>query len=342
MKKFINWGFVGLGNASLNLAREFKKIDNSNLLAVASNQKEKRIFYKEKFKLENKHVFSNYEDIFKHPNIDIIYVGLPNSLHEECCFKALEYNKNILVEKPITKSIKSFKKLKKSFLEKKLLLEEGTANKFHPFYHKALKEIKDIDFSKIIKIKSSFGNDALGGKKFFGFRLKKINHEKRLFSKKLDGGSILDGGIYPISLLIDILYLFKKNFINNLIINSCKKKKSNDVDIESFMNISLNKIEIQLQTSLINKLKNNFEIHTENETVTFENIFTIDANSAVTYAKNHSKNIFNKNKENVYFYEIKEISNLLINQKLYQNNQSINSLDKLEDKVKLLSSWFKY
>ena len=338
MKKFINWGFVGLGNASSNLAKEFKKLNNSNLLAVASHQKEKRIFYKEKFNLENKNVFSNYEDIFKNPNIDIIYIGLPNSLHEEYCSKALKYNKNILVEKPITKNINYLKQLKKKFLEKKLLLEEGTANKFHPFYHQALKEIKSIDFSKITKIESSFGNDALGGKKLFGYRLKKINHEKRLFSKKLDGGSILDCGIYPISFLIDILYLFQNNLINNFILNDCKKKKSNDVDIESSINMTLNKIKIQFQTSLINKLKNNFEIHTDNEKITFENIFTIDASSAVTYAKDHSKNIFNKNKENVYFYEINEISNFLIN----QNNQSLNTLNKLESKIELLSSWFNY
>ena len=225
MKKFINWGFVGLGNASLNLANEFEKLDNSNLLAIASHQEEKRALYKEKFNLENKNIFSDYEDVFKHPDVDIIYIGLPNSLHERYCFMALEYNKNILVEKPITKNFINFKLLKKNFLKKKLLLEEGTTNKYHPFYQQALNEINDIEYSSILKIKSSFGNDALGGKKFFGLRLKKINHEKRLFNKKLDGGSILDGGIYPISLLIDILYLFKNNFINDLIINSCKKKK---------------------------------------------------------------------------------------------------------------------
>jgi len=338
MKKFINWGFIGLGNASFNLAKEFEKLDNSNILAVASHQEHKRIFYKKRFKLENKNVFSNYEDIFKNPNIDIIYVGLPNSLHEDCCFKALKYNKNILVEKPITKNIENFKKLKKSFIEKKLLLEEGTANKFHPFYHQVLKNIKNIDSSKIIKIRSSFGNDALGGKKFFGFRLKKINHEKRLFNKKLDGGSILDCGIYPISLLIDILYLFKNNFTNNFKLNICKKKKSNDVDIESFINLSLNKIKIELQTSLINNLKNNFEIHTENEIIIFKNIFTIDSNSAIIYLKDSSKNIFNKNKENVYFYEVNEISNFLINKK----SQSFDYLNKLENKIKLLSTWFNY
>ena len=50
MKKFINWGFVGLGNASLNLAKEFEKLDNSNLLAVASHNEKNRILYKNKFK----------------------------------------------------------------------------------------------------------------------------------------------------------------------------------------------------------------------------------------------------------------------------------------------------
>jgi predicted dehydrogenase len=342
MKKFINWGFVGLGNASLNLAKEFEKLDNSNLLAVASHNEKNRILYKNKFKLENNNIFSDYEDVFKHPNVDIVYIGLPNSLHERYCFMALEYNKNILVEKPITKNVKNFKKLKKKFSEKQLLLEEGTAYKFHPFYKQIIKEILNIDYSNILGIKSSFGNDALGGKKIFGLRFKKINHEKRLFNKKLDGGSILDGGVYPVSLLIDILYLYKKNFLNDLIINSCKKKKSNDVDIESSINISLNKIEIELQTSLINNLKNNFEIYTKNEVITFENIFTINENSALTYEKNSHKNIFNKNKENVYFYEVNEISNYLINQDIYQNNYSFNSLNKLEDKIELLSSWFNY
>ena len=44
-----------------------------------------------------------------------------------------------------------------SLLKKKLLLEEGIANKFHPFYKKILNEIKKLNFSKIIKIESSFG-----------------------------------------------------------------------------------------------------------------------------------------------------------------------------------------
>ena len=42
MKKIINWGLIGLGNASFNLAKEFGNIDNSNLKAVASLQEKKK------------------------------------------------------------------------------------------------------------------------------------------------------------------------------------------------------------------------------------------------------------------------------------------------------------
>ena len=46
MNKFINWGLIGLGNASLNLAKEFRKIRNSTLLAVASHNEKKENFMK--------------------------------------------------------------------------------------------------------------------------------------------------------------------------------------------------------------------------------------------------------------------------------------------------------
>ena len=54
-------------------------------------------------------------------------------MHESSCSEALKYKKNILVEKPITKNFENFKNLKEKFLEKNLLLEDGVANKFHPF-----------------------------------------------------------------------------------------------------------------------------------------------------------------------------------------------------------------
>jgi len=342
MTKIINWGFIGLGNASLNLAKEFKKISNARLLSVASHTKEKRDFFKRKYHLKDQNIFSNYNDIFKNKDIEIIFIGLPNSFHEEYCLKALNNNKHVLVEKPLTNNIVSLEKIKKRFLKKNLLLEEGTAYKFHPFYHKVLKIINRVDYANILEIKSNFGNDALGGKKLFSFRFKKVNHNKRIFNKSLLGGSILDGGIYPVSILIDIFNLFNKNLIKNLKIINCKKSISKDIDLSSTLNFLVDNVKVKLKSSLIEKLDNDLIIYTNDQIIKLNGIFNISSNSYITHQNGEEiQKIKNIDNENSYFYEIKTISDILLNQSNFKKIAK-NSFNKIENNIKLLSRWYSY
>ena len=70
----------------------------------------------------------------------------------------------------------------------------------------------------------------------FGFKVKKINPNSRLFNKELGGGAILDLGCYPIS----FLSLFSKDN-KNIIFNKCYVKKCNtNVDIEANANLTIN------------------------------------------------------------------------------------------------------
>jgi hypothetical protein len=341
MKKIINWGIIGLGSAANNLAKQFVKIDNSNLLAIASLSKAKRDYYLKTYNLNSKNIYSNYDDIFYNKDIDIIYVALPNSFHEKYCLRALENNKNVLVEKPLTFSKESFSKIKDQFFKKKIYLEEGTANKFHPFYKKIFNSLRNIDFNKINYIKSSFGYDALGGKKIFNLRLKKINYNKRLFNRDLLGGSILDGGIYPVSLLIDILDFFNIN-INEIKLINCKKIIKNNIDLESILELSVSNTKIELKTSLINQLENNLIVNSEKEEIIFKNIFNMDINTSIKInSKNNCSELTNSYLENSYFYEVKNTSELLLNK-----NTDFNILQKLFLKIEknnnLLSKWYKY
>jgi len=339
MNKIIKWGLIGLGNASLNIAKEFNKIDNSKLMAIASKTNVKLEEFKKKFNVSNKNCYSDYDEIFKNKDIDIIYIGLPNTLHEKFCLKALEYNKHVLVEKPIVIDFKSFLRIKKQFNKKDLLLEEGTANKHHPFYKNVINILSKINHSNIYKIKSSFGNDALGGKKIFGFRLKKINTNKRLFNKSLGGGAILDGGIYPVSLIVDILSLFSKDNFDDFNIDKCFKKISRNVDLNSKIHLKIKKIEIEIETSLIKNLSNNLEIYTKDGFIKIENIFNISSNSSMYIVKDgDTKFITNKDNNNSYYHEIKEISELLI--KNIDNDEDFKKkFNKIEKNCKFLSNW---
>ncbi len=335
MNKIIKWGLIGLGNASLNLANEFKNINNSELIAIASKTKNKLEKFKTNFNIPKQNSYSDYDNIFKNKDIDVIFVGLPNSMHEHFCLKALEYNKNVLVEKPITNNFKSFLRIKKEFLKKNLLIEEGTANKYHPFYKDVLNILSNLDHSKIYKIKSSFGNDALGGRKIFGFRLKKINTNKRLFNQSLGGGAILDGGIYPVSLIVDILDQYQNSYFENLSINKCLNKISKNIDLNSKIYGKTKNIEIEIETSLLNNLDNNLEVYTSDKIIKIENIFNISSNSLIeTITANKTNRTLNLIENNSYYYEIKEISRLLI-----ENNFFRKRFDKIEKNMRFLSNW---
>ncbi len=341
MKKIINWGIIGLGKASLNLAKEFKNIDNSNLLAVSSLTKQKRDFFKKEFHLSNEYIFSDYEKIIKNKDIDVVYIALPNSLHEKYCIESIKNNKNILVEKPLTYSTDSFAKIHAEFKQKNVLIEEGTSNKYHPFYNEVLQSLNKINFNEIKYIESSFGNDALGGKKLFNFRFKRINHKKTLFNKNLYGGSILDGGIYPISLLIDVFGFFNKDLSDCKILN-CKKNISKNIDIESSIELSIQGKLIRFKTSLINKLENNFKIFTDNEEIVFENIFTINPDTMVKFKSGENiRLIKNSYSKTSYHYEIKKISNLIIN-KNYNKKMINKNIFKIKNNNSLISKWFEY
>tara|TARA_B100001057_G_scaffold258990_1_gene259175 strand:- start:483 stop:1508 length:1026 start_codon:yes stop_codon:yes gene_type:complete len=341
MKKIINWGIIGLGRASLNLAKEFKNIDNSNLLAVSSLSKEKRDFFKKEFNLNDEYIFSDYEQIIKNNDIDVIYIALPNSLHEKYCIESIKNNKNILIEKPLTFSTDSFDKIITEFKQKNILIEEGTSNKFHPFYNEVFKSLNKINFNQIKYIESSFGNDALGGKKLFNFRFKRINTKKPLFNRDLFGGSILDGGIYPVSLLVDIFNFFNENISDCKILN-CKKNISKGIDIESSLELLIQNKLIRFETSLINKLDNNFKIFTDSEEMIFENIFTINSDTMVKFKSGKNINIIkNSYTKTSYHYEIKEISNLIISK---DNNKKIidKNVFKIKNNNNLISKWFEY
>ena len=92
-------------------------------------------------------LFYDYEELLK-SDVDTVYIALPNNLHFEFSKKALEYNKNVIVEKPITSNYKEAKILNDLAREKKLFLFEAITTIHLPNYIKVKESL-----SKIGKIK---------------------------------------------------------------------------------------------------------------------------------------------------------------------------------------------
>ncbi len=338
MNKILKWGIIGFGKATSQFINSFNS-DQDHEIEILSSISNNKI-PKDKINVI-KNISNSYLDTINSEKVDIIYIGLTNNLHYKYSKLALKSGRNILIEKPACVTENQFEELLEIANKKNVKIFEAIYFRSHPNLMKFDKIFKENKLKKIEEIKCEFGNDALGGKKFFGIRLKKPKNTNRLFSKEMFGGAIWDTGCYPITFTNIFLKIFGLRFLNH---KSMVKKKiligSTNVDMESELNFYHDDIKIKLKTSLINKLQNSIVIKFSEGYAEISNLLNIGE------LVNINLNINNKN------LQYKLTSNLNIIQTLKNeilkslNNKQgyvfsfplVNNMETLEN-IKILEKW---
>ena len=103
---------IGLGSyATHQLAPGLLKSKNCELAGIVTGSPEKAATWKEKYNLLDKNIYNyqNFDDIAKNPDIDVVYVVLPNSMHHEFVLRAAKAGKHVITEKPMraTRNLRS-------------------------------------------------------------------------------------------------------------------------------------------------------------------------------------------------------------------------------------------
>jgi predicted dehydrogenase len=183
----VRWGIL----STANIGREkvipaIQKGKLCEVLAIASRKKE--LAEKEAATLNISKAYGSYEDLLADPEIDAVYIPLPNHLHVEWSIKALQAGKNVLCEKPIGLSSAEAKKLldaSKQFPQLKIM--EAFMYRFHPQWQMAKKLIREGKPGEVRNIHS-----------FFSY----YNVDPANIRNKSDigGGGLMDIGCYNISL----------------------------------------------------------------------------------------------------------------------------------------------
>lgn len=70
-------------------------------------------------------IYTSYSEVYADELVDIVYVGIPHSLHKEACLAAIEAGKHVLCEKPITVNAKEAKEVIAAARKKGVFLMEG-------------------------------------------------------------------------------------------------------------------------------------------------------------------------------------------------------------------------
>ena len=239
----INWGIIGTGHMANIFAESVKETENAKLVAVSSRAKKSVEIFGDRFNLNKNLRFINNQAICKSKEIDAIYISTLNSTHFDLIKLCAVNKKNILCEKPFCLNLNEAKELKKIIITNKVMFFEAIAYLSHPQTDRIIDLINNNEIGEIISIESTFG-----------FKVRKIDPESRLFNKKLGGGAILDVGCYPMSFISLFLKNRNRIFFNKVEGEICHT----NVDIAASANITINdKIECKITISLKEYFKNN-------------------------------------------------------------------------------------
>jgi predicted dehydrogenase len=177
----VKWGILGTSFISQQMASAIIESTAGELTAIGSRDETKSIDFASQFSIPQ--VYSNYSDLLADPNLDVIYVGLPNHLHKEWTIKSLKAGKHVLCEKPLALNEDEVQEMITAAQSSRLVCMEAIMYRCHPL----IQEIKALLQQKVI-----------GEIQFFqAVYTAKIAH----LANPVAGGAIYNLGCYPLSLI---------------------------------------------------------------------------------------------------------------------------------------------
>lgn len=187
-KNRIGVALVGLGYYSTDLlAPALQQTKHCYLAGIVTGTPAKAEAWKEKYSIPDKNIYNyrNFDQIANNPDIDVVYVVLPPSMHMEYTVRAANAGKHVWCEKPMamnekecTAMIDACKKNKKSLaIGYRLHHEPNTQEYRRIIREKLLGNVKQLDCAA-------------------GYRDNRTDHWKQ--KREMGGGVLYDMGVYSI------------------------------------------------------------------------------------------------------------------------------------------------
>ena len=147
-----NISIIGFGYWGKKLARNFQNSSYFEILSIVDKKKSNLVNAKKNLPMAE--CYSDYKNAIKNDLIDLIVISTPTSTHYNIAKFALENSKNILVEKPLSLSLKQVNKLNKIAKSKKKMIFVDYPFLFSGTINYIKKIIGQNKYGKILEIES--------------------------------------------------------------------------------------------------------------------------------------------------------------------------------------------
>jgi D-xylose 1-dehydrogenase (NADP+, D-xylono-1,5-lactone-forming) len=181
----LRWGILGTGLINEKILPHLSTSTRNSVVAVASRSLEKAKTYSAAWKIPKYH--GEYAGLLSDPEVDAVYISLPNHLHFKWAESALLAGKHVLCEKPLTLKKQEAEILFSLAHKNGLKIAEGYMYRHHAQSRKILDLVRTGALGEIRRIQGSFHITVAPGPNI------RTNAET-------GGGSIFDVGCYLVHL----------------------------------------------------------------------------------------------------------------------------------------------
>jgi predicted dehydrogenase len=185
MSDFVAWGVL----STAKIAREkvipaIQQSERGRVRAIASRNEAVAKEAAEDLKIDR--AYGSYEDLLADPEIEAVYIPLPNHLHAQWTMAAAAAGKHVLCEKPMAMTAAQAREMIDACNRAGVLLMEAFMYRLHPLWIETRRLIADGAIGELAAIQS-----------FFSYRNVDPHNIRNI--AEYGGGSLMDVGCYPVN-----------------------------------------------------------------------------------------------------------------------------------------------
>jgi D-xylose 1-dehydrogenase (NADP+, D-xylono-1,5-lactone-forming) len=184
MSDAVKWGFVSTANINDKVLRGVADVDSVDVVAVASRDTSRAEVYARERGIER--AYGSYDELLADPELEAIYISLPNSMHVEWSIRALEAGKHVLCEKPLSRHPEDVERAFNTAEREGLILMEAFMYRHNPQTRRLQELVAGGAIGRLRLIRA-----------VFSFPLRD-SPDVRL-DPALEGGGLMDVGCYCVS-----------------------------------------------------------------------------------------------------------------------------------------------
>jgi D-xylose 1-dehydrogenase (NADP+, D-xylono-1,5-lactone-forming) len=181
----VRWGILSTANINRKLLPGMRASEEVELVAVASRDGDRAAQYAREQGIRRAH--AGYEALLADPDIEAVYISLPNDGHVPWSRRALEAGKHVLCEKPLTRRAAEVDELFDVAEQAGRFLVEAFFWRYHPQTRRLAELVRDGAIGELRLMRAVFSHNATpkpGDVRLQG---------------DLDGGALMDVGCYCVS-----------------------------------------------------------------------------------------------------------------------------------------------